>query len=67
MTTATERLATELMNSHAPKELIAEVLRYQYHDFKSPLGAPKMALVGRLQGEGLDDIALRVRTGEFDD
>lgn len=64
---ATQRLAVELLNAHAPKELIAEVLRFTYHDFKSPLGAPKMALVGRLQGEGLDALALRVRQGEFDD
>lgn len=64
---ATNRLAIACMDAGASKELIAAVLRFEFHDFKSPHDLPKMELVRRLLAEGLTDIAERVQVGEFDD
>ena len=65
-TSSTNRLAIACMNAGASKELIAAVLRFEFHDFKSPYDRPKMLLVQRLLAEGLSEVAEQVKTGEFD-
>lgn len=41
--------------------------KFYYHDFKSPLGAPKMQLVSDLNQIGMQTLANRVVRGDFDD
>ena len=38
-----------------------------YHDFKSPLATPKLALVSALNGAGLRAIATEVEEGKYDE
>ena len=63
----TAKLFAAAGNAGASKELLTDIAREMFHDFQSPLDTPKLALVGRLMGEGLVELAERVRQGEFDD
>ncbi len=38
-----------------------------YHDFLTPAATPKMMLVQDMSMLGFDDIAAKVRSGEYDD
>lgn len=67
-----ERLARALEAEYqkTPKPRLLQLARLaregRYDDFKSPLPFPLVSLVGELQRLGLDDLAGRVKGGEFD-
>ncbi len=55
-------------SSRALTALIERARRGEYHDFKnSTFAAPKQALVHDLRTLGLNDLALRVMNGDFDE
>ncbi len=54
-------------SNRALSALIERARRGEYHDYKSQVGAPKMALVHDLRTLGLEGLVLRVMNGEFDE
>ncbi len=47
--------------------LIARALAGFYHDFDSNLPGPKVTLVAELSAAGYDDLAEKVKSGDYDD
>lgn len=60
---STARLFAACADAGASKALLADIAGEQFHDFKSPLATPKVALVARLYEEGLERLAERVKEG----
>lgn len=49
-----------------PNSVVEKARAGYWSDFKTPLVAPKMELVAMLTTDGHNDLAERVKTGEFD-
>ncbi len=68
---ATVRLIFALVQPALTSERVTAILdkarEGYYHDYKSPLAAPKVALLLDLEAAGLHELATRVRAGEFDE
>jgi hypothetical protein len=60
------RLGAALKEVGYPKSVVEMARRGHWSDFKSPLGLPKMELVGMLDTDGHTELSKRVREGEFD-
>lgn len=50
-----------------PAAFLQRLRQGHYHDFKSPLATPKLALVGELKRLGLEDVAKEVASGSYDE
>jgi hypothetical protein len=61
-----QRLAEALKEAGYPESVIDRAKMGEWSDFKTELVAPKMDLVAMLHRDGHDDLAERVKTGEFD-
>jgi hypothetical protein len=61
-----QRLAEALKEAGYPESVIDRAKMGEWSDFKTELAAPKMDLVAMLVRDGHDDLAERVKTGEFD-
>jgi hypothetical protein len=61
-----EKLAKALEAASAPAEMIAKARAGYYDDWDSDLDAPIMTLVEDATKAGLQDIAQRAMSGEFD-
>ena len=61
-----DRLAEALTKAGASGTMIDRAVSGQYDDFESNSPTPVMDLVRDCRGAGLDDVALRAISGEFD-
>lgn len=60
------RLAAALDAVGYPPSTVEMARNGHWSDFASPLAMPKMALNAMLMGDGHEELAQRVRDGEFD-
>lgn len=63
---AQHKLLQALRAAKAPQEMIDAALEGRYDDFKSDHATPMVLLVQELRERGLEDIAQRAISGEFD-
>ena len=63
---STQKLLNALEKAGASSAFVVDVGKNVYHDFMGSRDFPMIDLVNRMRAEGLEDLALRAASGEFD-
>jgi len=64
--TTKEKLTKALTDAGAPQSMINKARAGYYDDFESTIATPIIALVKDCQSAGLNDLAQRAMSGDFD-
>lgn len=61
-----DKLMTALTNANAPEDMVNKARVGYYDDFESTIATPIAALVADCRDAGLNDLACRAMSGDFD-